>query len=94
MSTAQHLRDRAWGARAVAARLESAPLLSLDAYAGADTWQCPAADEFLLCVSHYQSQLLGATENLRWQAVVLERQADEHEAAETAAVAAALAGAV
>lgn len=89
-ATAQHLRNRASGLRAVATRLEVAPLLSLDGAAGTDTWQCPLADEFVLSVVQYQMRLLGAAENLLWQAILLDRLAEEHEAADALAAAALL----
>lgn len=90
--TAQQLRNRAWGARAIAARLDSAPVLSLERFCGTDTWQCPAADEFFLTILMYQQRLLGAVEDLRWQALVLERRAEDLEAADAAAAALASAG--
>lgn len=86
-ATAQNLRNRASGARAIAARLDAAPLLSLDGYAGSDTWRCPAADEFLVTVIQYQQRLLGAAEDLRWQALLLDQWAEEQEAADAAAAA-------
>lgn len=83
-STAQHLRNRAWRVRAIAQHLDSAPLLSLDVYAGTDTWQCAAADEFLLAIMSFQDQVLGAAEDLRWQAWDLEQRAERQEAADAA----------
>ena len=86
-ATAQHLRDRALELRAVAARLERAPLLALHGAAGPDTWQCPAADEFLLSIAQYQARLLDAADDLVWQAIVLDRMAEDQEAADAVAVA-------
>ena len=83
-ATAQHLRHRAWAARAMAERLESAPLLTLDRFAGAETWQCPAADEFLLAISLFRHQILGAADDLRWEAQQLDRRAAQEEAAAVA----------
>ncbi len=92
-SIAEHLRNRAWGARALALRLESASLLALDRHAGTDTWQCPAADEFFLTVVDFQHRLLGAADDLRWEALRLEQQAEEQEATDAAAAAVGFVGA-
>ena len=82
-----NLRARAAGLRAVAGRLDGAPLHALDAASGESTWFGPVAAAFDAAVRSHQRAIGEAAEELRWEAWLLERRA-ENMAAELAAAAA------
>lgn len=82
MSTVAHaarLRVRVDDLRRFAGELERTPATRLDAHAGDHTWrgQRPHLCRLMLHVN--LRQLHEAAEELRWQALLLERQAEELE---------------
>ncbi len=61
----------------LARELADAPLVSLLDYAGEDTWQCPAADDFRQCILLAQRRVLDAVESLESSALGLADEADQ-----------------
>jgi hypothetical protein len=73
------LRLRAGALRRLAHQLEHSGVHTLRALAGADTWQCPAADEYVRQVDRFSAELLDAADDLRRKAAHLDQQATERE---------------
>ena len=69
------LRARARTLRALATRIECTPAMSLDRYAGDDTWRTPRADLARSILRANQAQLHHAVDDLRWAAYQLELRA-------------------
>jgi hypothetical protein len=91
LQQADVLAARATECSRLAAELEASPLPTLLAYAGDDTWRCPAAAEFRREVLVGQARILDAIERLRADAYGFANDADEM--ARTAALVAAGEGA-
>jgi hypothetical protein len=68
---------RAEECRRLARELELSPLPDLLAKAGADTWQCPAAEDFREQVLIFQGQILDAIATLEANAYRLTGDGDE-----------------
>jgi hypothetical protein len=80
-ASAPQLRDRAAHLRALADAIEAMPAMSLDRYAGDDTWRGPRP---LLCsalLAAAQRRLHRAADDLRWSALRLDEQAASLDAA-------------
>lgn len=90
-SIVRNLRERAADLRRLAADLDGAPVRSLGSSAGTDTWVSDAADAYRTRLVEFGSELDGAADVLRDQAILLERQAADREADLIAAAAAAAA---
>jgi hypothetical protein len=73
------MRLRAGALRLLASRLELSIVHTLREHAGSDTWQCPAADEFLRQVDRFSAELFDAADDLRRKAARLDQQAAERE---------------
>lgn len=76
MEVAANLRSRAVGLRALAVRLDLAPLHALDRASGEITWVGPVAAAFGLALHSHRHALHEAAEELRWEAWLLERRAE------------------
>ena len=61
----------------LADELDGSPLVSLLGYAGDDTWQCPAAEEYRADILRAQGKILDAIEALRSNAIGLGNDADQ-----------------
>lgn len=90
-SIVHNLRQRAVDLRRLAGELDGAPVRSLGALAGTDTWVCDAADAYRTRLVEFGLELDTAASDLRDQALLLERQATERETDLLAAAAAAAA---
>lgn len=90
-SIVRTLRQRAADLRRLATELDGAPVRSLGSSAGPDTWTCDAADDYRTRLVEFDADLDRAAEDLRGEALLLERQATEREADLIAAAAAAAA---
>ncbi|NQY56474.1 MAG: hypothetical protein HRT86_08325 [Ilumatobacteraceae bacterium] len=83
MSTSAHatrLRQRVDDLRRFAEQLDHTPAADVDRLAGDDTWRGrrPALCRFVLRIN--LAQLHAAADDLRWQALLLEQQADQLDA--------------
>ena len=88
-SIVRNLRERAVDLRRLAVEIDAAPVRSLGASAGTDTWVCDAADAYRTRLVEFGLELDAAAADLRDQALILDRQAAEREADLLAAAAAA-----
>ena len=79
-ATVRNLRDRAAHLRRLAADLDTAPLRSLGSLAGTETWVSDAADAYRIRIVEFGAQLDHAAEDLRGEAILLERAAAAREA--------------
>jgi hypothetical protein len=78
---ASQLRLRARQLHELARTIESTPAMSLDQYAGDDTWRGHRPTLCRAVLLSNQHQVHDAVEELRWQAHRLEQHAQELEAA-------------
>lgn len=80
-SQASRLRWRAQHLVELAAAIEHSAVLGLDAAAGDDTWRGGRPQLCVNLLISNQRQLHDAIDGLRWQAYLLEQQAQQLEAA-------------
>jgi hypothetical protein len=76
---ASTLRARAQLLRALAVELERTPAMTLERFAGPDTWRNPRAAACAHDLFADQSRLFHAADDLRWTAMQLERRAADVE---------------
>lgn len=76
---AARLRARAANLRRYASDLETTPATRLGEHAGEDTWRGGRPHRCRLMLQVHVRHLHEAADELRWQALLLERQAEELE---------------
>ncbi|NND76504.1 MAG: hypothetical protein HKN44_16020 [Ilumatobacter sp.] len=80
-AAADHYRRRARRLRSLALRIEHSFAMQLDSFAGDDTWRGRRPGLCRTTLRSNQRQLHHAADQLRWQAFLFDRRADQLDAA-------------